>query len=133
MPNNPQIRRSDNATTTPGVGDIEFNPSTNSFRMFNGTSWVGLRFNTGVTITGSGLDVTGGITLTTGGIVTSTGYASTNATTGPRFEIPAVGGPPTGVVTTTSTAANIAYDTVTRAIVVRSGGSWFTTASLNLL
>lgn len=121
MPENPRIYSSKNAPSTPRQGDIQFNESNNTIEAFTGTAWGGVSF---ATVAATTVTATSGIRLTTG-------FASTNATS-PGFYIPTVAGAPVGAIPSLAGQAAVVWDTVTRAIHVQQGGSWFTTASLAL-
>lgn len=126
------IRRRDsyfvgNNAQQPGDGHLWIDSAnTNRMLVFRGSTWVTPQFD--------GLTVTTNLTLgANAGIIINAGYASTNSTAGPRFEIPTVTGSPTGLVTTTSGAANVVFDTTRRAIDIRTGGTWFTMASMTII
>ena len=125
MPENPRIYSSTNAPGTPKQGDIRYDQSNSRIEVYTGSAWGQVDFtnlNAQTTV------VTG---LTSDSYTISAGYASTNST-GPAFYIPTVGGAPTGAVASLGGRAALAFDTVTRALRVRVGGSWYTTASMSL-
>lgn len=120
MPDNPRIYSSRNAPATPKQGDIQFNESNNRIEVYTGSAWGQVNFAT-TTVTD----------LTADTFTISAGFASTNST-GPAFYIPTVTGAATGAVASLGGRAPIVYNTTGRAIMVRQGGSWFTTVSLAL-
>lgn len=115
MPENPRIYRSKNAPGSPKPGDLQFNESNNKLEQF-GSAWGGITFPN----------------VTLDRLAVSTPYASTNATAN-LFEVPGVAGAPTGAITPTTGNVSVVYDTTDRRLFVRTGGSWFATASLSLV
>lgn len=105
-----KIYRSTEAPGHPAQGDLLLDTSTATFTEYNGASWAG------VGLAG----------------VRAKPYASTNGTT-VNFEVPGSAGAPTGVFNVTTGNASIVYDTTNRRLCIRTGGSWFATASLSLL
>ena len=106
----PKYYKAKDAPATSEEGDLQYNEATGAIEQVNAAGNRNGRL-TGVEIT--------------------TGMASTNSV-GPAFYIPTVTGAPVGVVPSLGGRAAIVYDTTRRAIVVRQGGSWFTTISLSL-
>lgn len=116
----PRFYNSKDAPGTPQQGDLRYNESNNTLETYSGTAWGTITFGA---VTAAA--------VTVDSLTVSAGFASTNST-GPAFYIPTVTGAPVGVVPSLGGRAPIVYDTTRRAIVVRQGGSWFTTISLAL-
>lgn len=159
MPSNPKVYTTTNAPTTPEQGDLLFDPSNSSLRVFNGSTWVGLRLAGNVVMTDAVSEIVPGATslsfrnnadsadnliitdagaatfrgaITTTGVTPSAGFASTNAAT-PGWYIPGEAGVPTGLVASLAKRVALYYDTTNNRLAFRNGGSWYATASLALL
>lgn len=121
----PRFYNSNEAPGTPQQGDLRYNVSNNTLETYSGSAWGRITF--GAVTAGA---VTAGAT-TVDSLTVSAGFPSLN-TTGPAFYIPAGAGPLTGAIPSLALRVPIAYNTVGRAFMVMSGGSWFTTVSLAL-
>ena len=126
----PRFYKAKDAPGTPEQGDLRYNESNNTLETYSGSAWGTITF--GAVTAG---DVTAGAvtgtSVTSDTIRTAIGFPSLNTTT-PGFYVPAGAGAITGIIPSLALRAPIAFNTVGRQIMVRYGGSWFTSASLNL-
>ena len=116
----PRFYNSNEAPGTPQQGDLRYNVSNNQLEVYTGTAWGRITFNA----------VTAGA-VTLDGLTISAGWPSLNTAT-PAFYLPAGAGAITGAVASLANRVAVGYNTVGRALMIRDGGSWFTTVSLNL-
>ena len=131
----PRFYNSKDAPGTPQQGDLRYNESNNTLETYSGTAWGRITFGAVTTGALTSGDITAsaitGTTLTADAVVISAGWVSLNTAT-PAFYLPAGAGPITGTVASLSNRVAVGYNTVGRALIVRAGGSWFTTVSLAL-
>ena len=131
----PRFYNSKDAPGTPQQGDLRYNESNNTLETYSGTAWGRITFGAVTTGALTSGDITAsaitGTTLTADAVVISAGWVSLNTAT-PAFYLPAGAGAITGVVASLANRVPVGYNSTGRQIMVRFGGSWFTTASLSL-
>ena len=152
MPKDPRIYTTQNQPPTAEQGDLLFDPSNNTLRVYTGASWVQARF-TSLTLTDAASEIVPGATsfairntadnannllvvdagdVTTGrGLWPNAGFASTNAAV-PGWYIPGEAGTPTGAIASLGKRVALYYDTTNNRLWFRHGGSYYATASLVL-
>lgn len=126
----PRFYRAKDAPTSPEQGDLRYNESNNRLETYTGTAWGTIYFST-VNAQGTTTTTLNATTATVDSFIPSAGFVSLNTAT-PAFYMPAGAGAITGEVASLGSRVAYAYNTTGRALMIRHGGSWFTTASLNL-
>lgn len=121
----PRFYNAKDAPATPQQGDLRYNEDDNTLETYSGSAWGTITFGA---VTAGALTAAA---TTVDSLTVSAGFASTNST-GPAFYIPTVTGAATGAVASLGGRAPIVYNTTGRALMIRQGGSWFTTVSLAL-